>query len=68
MGWKSKYDIVPFLVWPILVILVGVIAPVIVNLKAGNPWGFVVIVVLAVLIGCAIYVVKSRNHKGGKQE
>jgi predicted ABC-type exoprotein transport system permease subunit len=67
MSWNSKTEIIAMLLavggFALVAVVIGIIAPIIINIKQGDLGGITTIVILLALIFCAIYFLRCRNHK-----
>ena len=71
MRWGPKTDIIALLLagggFILVDLAVGIVAPIIINIKQGNFGGITTIVVLLVLI-CAIYLLDAENIRINNQK
>ena len=72
MRWGPKTDIIALLLagggFILVDLAVGIVAPIIINIKQGNFGGITTIVVLLVLICCAIYLLDAENIRINNQK
>ena len=72
MRWNSKTDIIALLIagggFALVGLVVGVVAPIIVNIKQGGIWGFWPIPVSVIVICCLVYILRHKTHKKTKDD
>jgi len=76
MRWGPKTDIIALFLagggFILIGLAVGLVAPIIINIKQGNLGVITTIVVLLALICCSIYFLRCRKHQNknpkGKQK
>ena len=70
MRWNSKTDIIALLIagggFALVGLVVGVVAPTIVNIRQGGIWGFWPIPVSVIVICCLVYILRHKTHKKTK--
>ena len=70
MRWGLKTDIIAMFLagggFIFIFLAVGLVAPIIINIKQGNLGVIITIVVLLALICCSIYFLRCRKHKNKK--
>lgn len=72
MRWNSKTDIIALLIagggFALICLVVGVVAPIIINIKQGGIWGFWPIPVSVIVICCLVYILRHKTHKKTKDD
>ena len=72
MRWNSKTDIIALLIagggFALVGLVVGIVAPIIVNIKQGGIWRFWPIPVSVIVICCLVYILRYKTHKKTKDD
>jgi len=70
MRWNSKTDIIVMSLFcggfALAGLAIGIVVPIIINIKQGNFVGITTIVILLALICCVIYLLRCTKHKNKK--